>query len=132
MFVRAGSILPMESGLTYAEEVPDTPFEFHLYPLRHPGQKALSLHRILYYEDDGDGYGYESGTFQQIPVTWDEKENLFSIGSSPFRFRGGIAGRDIRLVFAGGGEQLFRYRGEEHTEHLSASCRSLSHIPEKE
>lgn len=132
VFVRAGSILPMESGLTYAEEVPDTPFEFHLYPLRHPGQKISPVHRILYYEDDGDGYGYESGAFQQIPVIWDEKDNLFSIGSSPFRFRGGIAGRDIRLVFAGGGEQLFRYRGEEHTEHLSSSCRSLSHIPEKE
>ena len=32
VFVKAGSMIPMEQRLTYADECVDTPFEIHIYP----------------------------------------------------------------------------------------------------
>jgi len=141
VFVRAGSILPMEAGTTYAEEVPETPFELHLYPSQpqkpvpegagaarqKDTQDAASCtantHRILYYEDEGDGYGYETGLFNQIPVTWNETDQTLKIGASTHRFDSGLAGRNIRLIQAGTkhAEETVCYTGEELTvsTHIS-------------
>ena len=58
VFVKAGSVIPMEQRLTYADECVDTPFEIHIYP----GADAS----FALYEDEGDGYGYEKGGYNSI------------------------------------------------------------------
>ncbi len=122
VFVKAGSIIPMEQRLTYAQEVPQTPLEWHLYAA-HPdtaqGDRTHSnivglhpvmdqtpgkagpryVHAYLYYEDAGDDYGYEQGLYNEIPVTWNEKSHHITIGKAKHAFEGGLAGRTLRFVY---------------------------------
>ena len=104
VFVRAGSILPMEHSLQYAGEVVDTPLELVIYP---GADAAFDL-----YEDDGDGYGYLSGEYQRVRLTWKDEEKKLVIGAAPKAFPGGIRGRQCRAVL-GGKSVDFACSGEE-------------------
>ncbi len=103
VFVRAGSILPMEQRLTYAQEVPDTPLELHIFP----GKDAT----FFFYEDEGDGYGYEAGKYNVICMHWDDAGKTLTIGPSGIHFQGGMAGRACTAIL--GDQKIdFRYDGE--------------------
>ncbi len=90
VFVREGSIIPMEASLQYAREVVDTPLELIIYP----GADA----RFELYEDAGDGYGYLSGEYQQVSLTWDDRNRKLTVGAAPKAFPGGIRGRKCRAI----------------------------------
>ena len=64
LFVRAGSIVPMANGLQYADQAPEGPLEIRIYP----GSDAV----FNYYEDAGDGYGYERGEYTLRTLRWDD------------------------------------------------------------
>ena len=36
---------------------------------------------FILYDDEGDGYGYESGESAMIPVSWNDSDRLLTIGS---------------------------------------------------
>ncbi len=114
VFVKAGSIVPMEKQLQYADETVDTPFEIHIWP----GADGS----FLYYEDDGDGYAYEKGVFNQIPMTWTDRNRTFRIESSAQRFANGLCGRSCRIIVHRVGTAVFTYEGKACTIE----------IPEKE
>ena len=103
VFVRAGSILPMEQGLTYAQEEKDDALEFHIYP----GCDAS----FTLYEDAGDGYEYEEGRCNRIPLRWKDKEKVLEIGAAPFDFPQSIRHRKCAAV-CGGERKEFIYKGE--------------------
>ena len=109
VFVREGSILPMEEELTYAEEKADAPLHLRLYP--YHGSISSPMH-FLWYEDAGDDYGYEKGIFNQIDMTYDQQQRVLSIGSSAYTFDGGLAGRDI-VVSDGETTAHLHYDGRE-------------------
>ncbi len=103
LFARAGSIIPMEQCLIYADQAADTPFEIHIYP----GADGS----FRYYEDAGDGYGYERGEYNVIQMDWKDKEGLFSISGGSRDFAGGLKGRTCRIIC--GGECVeFVWQGE--------------------
>ena len=58
LFVRAGAILIMEKELMYAGQQTAEPLEIRIYP-GYDGTYA-------YYEDAGDGYGYETGIIRLL------------------------------------------------------------------
>ena len=89
-FVRAGSILPMEQGLTYAQEEVRTPLEIRIWP----GADA----EFFLYEDDGDGNAYRDGKFNHIRLDWNEKDKTLTIGKAEHVFPGGIKGRRCRVI----------------------------------
>lgn len=99
LFVRAGAIIPMESTvLQYAQQVTDAPLEFHVYP----GSDG----NTVFYEDSGDGYEYETGKCNHIPLRWDDKKREFFIGKSDCHFPQSASGRlcavvvnDVRVEF---------------------------------
>ena len=101
-FVRAGSILPMEEGLQYADEVRETPLEIRIIP----GSDA----EFLYYEDEGDGLAYREGVYNRISMSWCEKEKRFTIGSADHAFTGGLVNRRC-LVMCGSFRKEFVYTG---------------------
>ena len=103
VFVRAGSIIPMEKKLTYAAETSEDPLEIHVYP----GVDA----DFLYYEDSGDGYEYEDGFYSRVAMHWDEAEQALEIGGEKLRFPGGIAGRVCELI-CGEKRRTFVYSGD--------------------
>ncbi|MCL2372867.1 MAG: DUF5110 domain-containing protein [Defluviitaleaceae bacterium] len=57
LFVREGSIIPMEDTLRI-----------------YPGQDG----NFTLYEDDGDGYGYENGEYMLTKFTWDDRNAKLS------------------------------------------------------
>lgn len=104
LFVRAGAIIPMESGLMYAGQQTENPLDIYLYP----GKDA----NYMYYEDAGDGYGYESGEYQLIELRWEDFAGRLTIGAAKEAFPQGILGRML-CIHLGDREQLVRYEGNE-------------------
>lgn len=50
---------------------------------------------LTLYEDEGDNYNYEQGAYSLIPLSWDERRRVLTIG----RRRGGYRGMAARRVF---------------------------------
>lgn len=113
VFVRAGSILPMESGLSYASQETGGPFEIHVYPGRDGS--------FLLYEDDGDGWGCESGRYNRIALRWDDVGSTLTIGGCENVFPQGILGRELLLIRHGevSVRRTVTYRGEEESVRLA-------------
>lgn len=113
VFVRAGSILPMESGLSYASQETGAPFEIHVYPGRDGS--------FLLYEDDGDGWDYESGRYNRIALRWDDAGSTLTIGGCENVFPQGILGRELLLIRHGEApvRRTVTYRGEEESVRLA-------------
>lgn len=62
LYAKAGSILPMQQPVQYADQ--PMPVEFHVYT----GKDA----EYELYEDAGDGYAYERGEYSVTILTWDQ------------------------------------------------------------
>ncbi len=71
-FVRAGSVIPTAEALDYAADKPDEPLILRVFP----GADGT----FYYYDDDGDGYGYEKGEYQRIPLIWNDASSVLTIG----------------------------------------------------
>ena len=106
VFVKEGSVLPMEASLQYAMQEAKTPLELVIWP----GADA----EFFLYEDDGDGYEYLSGACQRVRLFWNEAERTLTVGAAPRKFPGGIKGRRCRAVL---GDQSIEFlcSGEEMT-----------------
>ena len=103
VFVRTGNIIPMEEKLSYAAQAVSTPLEIHVYP----GADGS----FTFYEDAGDGYGYEDGEYNRIRMNWDDGLRTLTIGEAARKFSGGLSGRTCRLICEGK-EKVFVYSGE--------------------
>ena len=105
IFIKAGSIIPMERAqLEYASQTTDEPMEIKIWP----GTDGS----FMLYEDSGDGYGYEVGEYNQIAMTWQDKERKLTIASAKFKFPQSINGRKC-VAIVGEIEREFNYSGEE-------------------
>ena len=71
-FVRAGSVIPTAEGLRYAADRPEEPITLRVFP----GNDGV----FHFYDDAGDGYGYENGAYQKIPLVWDDAASVLTIG----------------------------------------------------
>ena len=109
VFVRAGAILCMEAGLTYADEASAAPMEIHIYP----GSDG----EFLYYEDDGDGYGYEKGRYNVIRMEYRDDTRTFTIGPSENKVKNGLNGRRCAAVCEGHRVE-FVYEGKQQVISL--------------
>lgn len=111
VFIKSGSIIPMEQRLSYADERVDTPFEIHIYP----GRDAS----FCLYEDDGDGYTYEKGNYNCIQMNWKEEEKVFVIGDAEKAFPQGLKDRRCKVILEGTGQtENFVYQGEKMEFHF--------------
>ncbi len=103
VFVKAGSILPMERKMQYACEEAETPLELHIYP----GKDA----HFTLYEDAGDDYGYEEGILNRISLDWKDEQKTLLIGPAEYDFPQSIMHRTCRVIVDGQEHEL-KYRGE--------------------
>ena len=92
LYVRAGSVIPMTSGLQYAMEKNDAPLELHVYP---GADGTFTL-----YDDAGNDYAYEQGEYAQIPLHYDEAAGTLTIGERTGSYRG-MEGQIRYEVYAG-------------------------------
>jgi alpha-D-xyloside xylohydrolase len=90
LHMRAGSIVPMGPDIQYATERADT-IELRIYP---GADGSFTM-----YEDEGDGYNYETGKYATIPITYvDETKNVI-IGARNGSFTGMDAKKVFNIVF---------------------------------
>jgi len=90
LFVRAGSIVPMQKAAQYVDETPDAAYEVHVYC-------GADAHFTLY-EDAGDGYAYEAGEFAMVHMRWDDGGREFSISEREGTFPTLVRERGYRIV----------------------------------
>ncbi len=90
IFAKSGSILPYGPKIQYAMEKSD-PLELRVYRGAN-GDFAL-------YEDEGDNYNYEKGSYATIPIHWDDKQGTLTIGARQGEFPGMLKERTFRIVW---------------------------------
>jgi alpha-D-xyloside xylohydrolase len=90
IFVKAGAILPYGPAVQYAAAKAD-PIELRVY---RGADGDFTL-----YEDEGDNYNYEHGAFATIPISWNEKKQVLTIGERHGEFPGILRERTFRVVW---------------------------------
>ncbi|GAA0732466.1 TIM-barrel domain-containing protein [Sphingomonas japonica] len=93
LFVRAGSIIPTGPEIQHVREQPDGPIVLHVYT----GADG----RFDWYEDDGTSMQYASGGFTRVPLVWDDKAGILTIGDRVGSYEGMPAERAISVRFYG-------------------------------
>ncbi|MDR1175117.1 MAG: DUF5110 domain-containing protein [Treponema sp.] len=104
LFIRAGSIVPMETApLEYAGQVTGEPLEIRVYP---GADGVFSL-----YEDSGDGYDYEKGTYNRVKLEWNDRSKVLTIGPAGHSFPQSILNRHC-LIRVGKALREISYTGK--------------------
>lgn len=104
LYVRAGSIVPLgDDAVQFAAQQSGSPIDLRVFP-------GADGH-FDFYDDLGDGYGYEKGEYLLIPMRWDDKAQTLTLGAAQGSYRPNI----IFRVFGG----LVEYKGEETTVRRS-------------
>ncbi|MBN2037107.1 MAG: glycoside hydrolase family 31 protein [Chitinispirillaceae bacterium] len=94
LHVRAGSIIPMGPIIQYATQRSDS-IELRVYP----GANGS----FTMYEDEGDNYNYESGSYATIPITYNNTTGKVTIGTRSGSFSGMQTNKVFSIVFVTAG-----------------------------
>jgi alpha-D-xyloside xylohydrolase len=107
MFVRAGSILPLGPEMQYVGEKAWDNLEMRVYP----GADAS----FLLYEDEGDNYNYEKGTYATIQFDWSDKARTLTVGDRKGDFPSMLKTRKFTIVLPDGTQKVIDYNGTKQT-----------------
>lgn len=94
VYVRAGSILPSGPEIQHTGEGQHAPLTLTIYT----GADG----EFSFYEDQGLSYAYERGEFSRIPMAWDDRRGVLSIGERDGSYEGMPEGRTIHVRFVSG------------------------------
>jgi alpha-D-xyloside xylohydrolase len=90
LFARAGTIVPMGPDIKYTDEKPAKEIEILVYS----GANA----KFTLYEDDGLTYAYEKDACSTIPISWDDKEKVLTVGARSGSYPGMLTKRTFRVI----------------------------------
>jgi alpha-D-xyloside xylohydrolase len=80
LFVKAGSVVPMGPVTQYVDEQPDAPIRLQVY--------AGANGQYILYEDDGVTNAYTRGEASRIPISYDDKRGVVTIGERSGQYQG--------------------------------------------
>jgi alpha-D-xyloside xylohydrolase len=69
--VRAGSVIPVGPAVEHVGQAKDAPIELRIYP----GADGV----FTFYEDAGDGWGYERGEYTLTRMRWDDQRGRLTV-----------------------------------------------------
>ncbi|WP_405111011.1 TIM-barrel domain-containing protein [Paenibacillus sp. FSL K6-1217] len=108
LYVRAGSIIPLGPDVQYTDEQPEAVIRLKVYS----GKDAA----FTLYEDEGDNYNYETGSYSMIELSWCEADRSLTIGKRAGGYAGMQAVRSFAVELAGhAGSCVVTYEGEAVT-----------------
>ncbi len=116
--VRAGSILPLGPEIEYAEQDPGGPIELRVY---RGADGSFEL-----YEDAGDSYDYEHGQHAVIPIRWNDKDRVLTIGAREGSYPGMAKQRTFRVVLVRSGHGMGEGVTEDADKVVEYSGREVS------
>lgn len=90
LFVRSGAILPMGPIAQSTADAKTDSLEIRVYT---GADGAFTL-----YFDESDGYNYEKGKHQEIPIHWDERRKTLSIGAAIGDYTGALHHRIFHII----------------------------------
>lgn len=93
LHVRAGSIIPSGAPIQYTGDTSTddaTTIKLHVYT----GADA----KFNLYEDDGDSYGYEQGSYSIIPISYNESSKTLTIGERVGEYGGMPRDRNFIVI----------------------------------
>jgi alpha-D-xyloside xylohydrolase len=93
-YARSGSIIPLSPPAESTAAKSDST-ELRIYP------GANGDFRL--YEDEGDNYDYEHGAYSVIPLHWDDKARMLTVGKRTGSFRGMSEHKTFRVVLVAEG-----------------------------
>lgn len=96
LFVKAGTILPLGKAMQYTAEKQNDTLEIRIYK---GADGAFTL-----YEDEGDNYNYEKGSYTLITFNWDDKKQSLKIGSRQGGYPNALKSRVFNIVLVGDGK----------------------------
>jgi alpha-D-xyloside xylohydrolase len=91
LFVKAGAIVPMGPVTQYVDEKPDAPLTLKVYT----GADG----KFSFYEDDGVTEDYQRGGYTRIPLSYNDKTGVLSIGAREGSYKGMVDKRTFRVHF---------------------------------
>jgi alpha-D-xyloside xylohydrolase len=107
LYIRAGSIVPMGPEIQYATQRADT-IELRVYP---GANGSFTL-----YEDEGDNYNYEGGSYATIPMSYNNATGKITIGTRSGSFTGMLSSRVFNVVFVSSGH------GSDEAKTITPDC----------
>lgn len=108
LYVRAGSVVPLGPDVQYTDEQPEAVTRLKVY-----GGKDAAF---TLYEDEGDNYNYETGSYAMIELSWCEADRSLTIGKRAGDYAGMQAVRQFAVELAGhAGSCIVTYEGEALT-----------------
>ena len=103
LFIKGGSIIPTGPDVQYSNQQPWD----NLTILVYPGADAT----FTLYEDEGDNYNYEHGSYTEIPLTWNDRTRTLTIAARKGKFPGMLTQRQF-TVKTPSGEKTVKYNGK--------------------
>ena len=91
LLIRAGSIVPLGPDEEFATEKKPDPMELRIYP---GADSDFDL-----YEDEGDSYNYEKGTYSTIRFHWDDANRVLTLEDRHGQFPQMLDSRTFHIVF---------------------------------
>lgn len=92
VYIRSGAIIPMQSAVQHMEQDHDGELKIHVYN----GDKGSSFY---YYEDDGDTYAFENGSYFKRKIQFDPKKKSITFDDAEGQFASTY--KSIKVVFIG-------------------------------
>jgi len=96
LYIKSGSIVPMGPFKQYAVEKQENPIELRIYT----GKDA----EFVLYEDENDNYNYEKGIYSIIPIKWNQKIRILTIGKRVGEYPGMLQKRTFNVVIVTKGQ----------------------------
>jgi alpha-glucosidase len=96
VFVKAGSVVPVQSLVQSTAEKPDGTLALHIYK----GDGSTSS---MYYEDDGASFGYEKGVYYKRALGYDGAARKITLGAVEGSFKSKFS--KLQIVLHGFGAQ---------------------------
>jgi alpha-D-xyloside xylohydrolase len=93
LYVRAGSIVPLGPKEQYSNQKPAEALELRVY--------SGADGDFILYEDEGDTYNYEKGSYAIIPMHWNDSAHSLTIGERKGWFPGMLKRRTFDVTFVG-------------------------------
>jgi alpha-D-xyloside xylohydrolase len=94
LYVRSGSIVPIGPEIQFTGDQPDAPIELWVYPGQDGG--------FTLYEDEGDNYDYEQGSFATIHIAWNDSTRQLTLDHRQGSYPGMQVSSMFRVVIADG------------------------------
>jgi len=104
IYLRSGSILAMGPDVQYVDEKPADPIQLTVV---RGANASFDL-----YEDDGTSNDYQRGKYSVIPIRWDDKRGVLTIGKRMGEFDGMLKSRTFTVNLIGSGRSTVRYMGK--------------------